>query len=406
MVTTSQALVYDPFSDAFKDDPFSVYQQLRDDAPLYHNEKWGFWALSRFEDVRAAARDPQTFLSFEGIDIDDTAKDMSSPGFLPDIDNPRHDQLRSVVQRTFLPRPVARLEAQIRQVVERLVDEFADAGTADLATQLAWPLPYEVFFDVLGLPTSGPDRDDLVGWSHGLKDREPDDPSLTPVAWNALASTKGYLAQVLSERRERPREDLLTTLATAEVDGVPFADPEITPESEIVGLTFVLFMAGIESTAGLLSTAFRALADEPEQRARLVADPRAVPGAVEEAVRFDCPLQVVGRTTSTPVTLHGRTMPEGARVFLLYGSANRDERRYEHADRFDAFRGTSRHLGFGEGLHGCLGAPLARLEAKVALEVALPRLGDYRVSGPVKRYRSTPNMRVTASLPVTFPAER
>ncbi|GAA3072148.1 cytochrome P450 [Pseudonocardia yunnanensis] len=405
MTTLSPPVVYDPYSAAFKADPWPVYRRLRDSAPVYVSEKWGFHALSRFDDVRAAARDHETFLSFEGIDIDDTAKDMSAPGFLPDIDNPRHDQLRRIVQRTFLPRTIAKLEDDVRRVVTGLVDRFADAGEADIAQDLSWPIPYAVFFDVLGLPTTGSDRADLERWSHGLKDRENDDPRLTPVAWDALHNTKDYLAEILMERRRNPREDLLSTLVTASVDdhgGVPFAPPVIDRDSEIVGLAFVLFMAGVESTAALLSTAFRELALNPDQRSLLLADPSLVPAAVEEALRFDAPLQVAGRTTTRDVHLHDTAIPAGERVFLVYGSANRDDRQYENPDRFDVTRPQKRHMSFGEGLHGCLGAPLARLEARVALEVTLPRLGNYTISGPMRLYRSTPNMRVLDHLPISF----
>ncbi|MDT7705746.1 MAG: hypothetical protein QOG20_1353 [Pseudonocardiales bacterium] len=401
----TDTVVYDPYSAAFKADPWLVYRQLRDLAPVYRSEKWGFWALSRFEDVRGAARDHETFLSFEGIDIDDTAKDMSSPGFLPDVDNPRHDQLRRIVQRSFLPRTIAKLEDDVRRVITGLVDRFADEGEADIAQDLSWPIPYAVFFDVLGLPVTGSDREDLVRWSHGLKDRENDDPRLTPVAWDALHNTKDYLAAVLTERRRSPREDLLSTLATASVEdheGTPFAPPTIDRDSEIVGLAFVLFMAGVESTSALLSTAFRELALHPDQRRALVEDPSGISAAVEEALRFDAPLQVSGRTTTRDVELHGVTIPAGQRVFLIHGSANRDERQFDDPDRFDVFRAPKRHMSFSEGLHGCLGAPLARLEARVALEVALPRLGDYAISGPLVQYRSTPNMRVLDRLPVSF----
>ncbi|RTL66970.1 MAG: cytochrome P450 [Pseudonocardiaceae bacterium] len=406
---TAQQVVYDPYSAAFKDDPWPVYRRLRDEAPVYHSEKWGFWALSRFSDVRAAARDHETYLSFEGIDIDDTAKDMSAPGFLPDIDNPRHDQLRRIVQRTFIPRTIAKLEDDVRRVVTGLVDRFADTGSADLAQDLSWPIPYAVFFDVLGLPTTGSDREDLVRWSHGLKDREDDDPRLTPVAWDALHNTKDYLAQVLTERRANPREDLLSTLVTASVedhDGLPYAPARIDRDSEIVGLAFVLFMAGVESTSALLSTAFRELALHPEQAAGLVADPSGIPAAIEESLRFDAPLQVAGRTTTRDAELHGVTIPAGERVFLVYGSANRDERQFDDPERFDVTRPPQRHMAFSEGLHGCLGAPLARLEARIALEVALPRMGRYEISGPLTRYRSTPNMRVLDSLPVSFTPSR
>jgi hypothetical protein len=159
----------------------------------------------------------------------------------------------------------------------------------------------------------------------------------------------------------------------------------------------------VESTAGLAGSVFKLLAENPDQRELLRADPSLIPDAVEEAIRVATPLQLVGRTTSREVTLHGVTIPAGGRVVLVYGAANRDERRFPEPERFDVTRGRQRHLGFGEGLHGCLGAPLARLEAKVALEEALPVLGDYTISAPPERYRTTPNMYVWDRLQLSFP---
>lgn len=195
----------------------------------------------------------------------------------------------------------------------------------------------------------------------------------------------------------------MSHLVQSEIDGVPFADEHLTPTAEILGLMMVLFLGGVESTAGLVGTLFKLLAEHPDQRRLLLDDPSLVPAAVEETVRFATPLQLVGRTTSREVRLHGVTIPEGGRFVLVYGAANRDERQFAEPDRFDVTRGRSRHLGFGEGLHGCLGAPLARLEAKVAVEEALPLLGEYELAGPPVRYRSTPNMYVWSQLPVSSP---
>ncbi|MGE0299228.1 cytochrome P450 [Pseudonocardia sp.] len=394
---------YDPFSPAFQADPFPVYRWMRDEAPVFHSEKWDWWALSRFEDVRAAALDPETFLSFEGIDIDDTAKDQSGPGFLPDIDNPRHDQIRRIVQPQLLPGRIGEREPIVRATVRRLIDAWRDRGTVDLAQELAWPMPNEVFFDLLGLPESGPDRARLERWVHELKDRKPDDARLTPVARAATAGIQSYFVDLLNERRRHPRADLVTHVVTAEIDGVPFADEHIVPASEVMGLMMVLFLGGVESTAGLTGTLFKLLAENPDQREILREHPELIPDAVEEAIRINSPLQLVGRTTSREVTLHGVTIPAGGRVVLVYGAANRDERRFPHPDRFDVTRGTQRHLGFGEGMHGCLGAPLARLEAKVALEEALPVLGDYTITDTPERYRTTPNMYVWEHLHLAFP---
>jgi cytochrome P450/ferredoxin-NADP reductase len=395
---------YDPFSREFQADPFRVYRWMRDVAPVFYSEKWNWWALSRFEDVRAAATDPQTFLSYQGIDIDDTAKDQSGPGFLPDIDNPRHDQIRQMIQPQLLPNRIVEREDAVRAVVRGLVDAWRDRGTVDLAQELAWPMPNEVFFDLLGLPAARDEgRAQLNRWVHELKDRKPDDARLTPVAKAATTGIQSYFTDLLHERRVHPRRDLVTHIVNAEIDGVPFADGDIGPASEVLGLMMVLFLGGVESTAGLTGTLFKLLAEYPDQRAILRGNPALIPDAVEEAIRLATPLQLVGRTTSREVTLHGVTIPAGGRVVLVYGAANRDERRFADPDRFDVTRGRFRHLGFGEGMHGCLGAPLARLEAKVALEEALPVLGDYTIAAAPERYRTTPNMYVWEHLHLAFP---
>ncbi len=401
--SASRVMAYDPFSQEFQADPFPVYRWMRDEAPVFYNEKWNWWALSRFEDVRAAATDPQTFLSYEGIDIDDTAKDQSGPGFLPDIDNPRHDQIRRMIQPQLLPNRIAEREDAIRAVVRGLVDAWRHRSTVDLAQELAWPMPNEVFFDLLGLPAARQEgRAQLNQWVHELKDRKPDDARLTPVAKAATAGIQAYFVDLLHERRARPRADLVTHMVTADIDGTPFAEEDFGPASEVLGLMMVLFLGGVESTAGLTGTLFKLLAENPGQRALLRENPSLIPDAVEEAIRLATPLQLVGRTTAREVTRHGVTIPAGGRVVLVYGAANRDERRFTDPDRFDVTRGRFRHLGFGEGMHGCLGAPLARLEAKVALEEALPVLGDYTIAGPPERYRTTPNMYVWEHLRLSF----
>jgi cytochrome P450 len=312
MTGSSPIREYDPFSAAFQADPFPVYRWMRDEAPVFHSRKWGWWALSRFDDVRAAAIDPETFLSYEGIDIDDTAKDQSGPGFLPDIDNPRHDQIRRIVQPQLLPNRIAEREDAVRAVVRGIVDRWRDRGSVDLAQELAWPMPNAVFFDLLGLPATGPDRAQLERWVHELKDRKPDDSRLTPVAKAATAGIQSYFVDLLHERRREPRADLVTHLVRADIDGVPFAEEHIGPASEILGLMMVLFLGGVESTAGLTGTLFKLLAENPDQRELLRADPSLIPDAVEEAIRVATPLQLVGRTTSREVTLHGVTIPAGA----------------------------------------------------------------------------------------------
>ena len=324
---------------------------MRDKAPVFYSEKWNWWALSRFEDVRAAATDPRTFLSYQGIDIDDTAKDQSGPGFLPDIDNPRHDQIRRMIQPQLLPSRIADRENAVRAVVRGLVDAWRDRGTVDLAQELAWPMPNEVFFDLLGLPAARQEgRARLNQWVHELKDRKPDDARLTPVAKAATTGIQSYFMDLLHERRARPRAGPGDPPGHGRDRRDAVRRGGLRQASEVLGLMMVLFLGGVESTAGLTGTLFKLLAENPDQRALLRENPSLIPDAVEEAIRLATPLQLAGRTTAREVTLHGVTIPAGGRVVLVYGAANRDERRFTHPDRFDVTRGRFRHLGFGEGM--------------------------------------------------------
>jgi cytochrome P450/ferredoxin-NADP reductase len=402
-------LDYNPFAPDFYENAFDVYRRMRDEAPLFRSPRWGWWVLTRFADVRAAALDPDTFRSFEGMDIDDTALEQAPPGSLPNMDNPRHDDVRRVVQPYFLPRRLAEMEDGIRSVVRGLIASWRDRGAVDLAQELAWPMPFDVFFHLMGLPgrdSGNPEeialRAQLEHWTHELKDRVPGTPHLTPVARAATASVQQYFIDLLEQRRLNGRQDLVTHLTKADIHGVPFVPGEITPTSEISGLMLVLFLGGVESTAGLTGTLFKLLAEHPDQRELLLQDPSLIPDAVEEALRFATPLQLTARTTSREVALYGETLPAGSRIVLVTGAANRDDRQFDDPDKFDITRGRVRHVGFGEGVHGCLGAPLARLEARIALEEALPVLGEYELAGHPGFYPSSPNMYVWKHLPVTF----
>lgn len=408
-MATVTAIDYNPFDPDFYQGAFEVYRQMRDEAPVYYSERWGWYALTRFEDVRTAILDADTFRSFEGMDIDDSAQEQCPPGSLPNMDNPRHDEIRRIVQPYFLPRRIAQLEDGVRAVVRGLVSTWRDRGAVDLAQDLAWPMPFDVFFHLMGLP--GRDsgnaidlarRDQLERWSHELKDRIPGTPHLTPVARAATAGIQQYFIDLLQERRAAGRDDLVTHFTRADIDGVPFVPGEITPVSEISGLMMVLFLGGVESTAGLTGTLFKLLAENPDQRELLLRNPALIPDAIEECLRWATPLQLTARSTSRPVSLHGTVIPAGARVVLIPGAANRDDRQFPDPDRFDITRPRGRHVGFGEGVHGCLGAPLARLEARIALEEALPVLGEYELDGPPTFYPSSPNMYVWKRIPVIF----
>src|SRR5918997_1249969 len=351
MASTATAIDYNPFApDFYTSDPFGTYRRMRDEAPVYRSDQWGWYALTRFDDVRAAALDADTFRSFEGMDIDDSRLEQVPPGSIGSMDNPRHDQVRSVVQPYFLPRRIAQLEDGIRAVVRDLVGSWRDRGaggrgTVDIAQELAWPMPFDVFFHLMGMPgrhekdpVERARREQLEHWTHELKDRVPGTPPLPPVARAATAGVQQYFIDLLEDRRRAAREDLVTKFVRADIDGVPFVDAQVTPTSEVSGLMMILFLGGVESTAGLTGTLFKLLAENPGQRALLQADPSLVPAAVEEAMRLITPLQLTARTTSRAVTLHGVPIPEGGRVVLVMGAANRDERQFPDPDRFDLTR--------------------------------------------------------------------
>lgn len=400
-VESEYAPIYDPFTAEFQNDPFAAYRRLRREAPVYYNEKWGFYALSRFDDVRAALKDHQTFLNYEGVDIDDFEQEQRGPGLLPDLDNPRHDQLRSIVQRAFMPRSIRSLTEQVRGVCDKLIDGFGDRREIDIAADYAWPIPFEVFFDFLGMPR-GEIREKFVHWTHGIKNREVGSPDLTPWARESTHELREYLAELLRERRREPRNDVLTTIVQAEIEGIPLAPEDLDAAAEAVGLAFALYIAGIETTAGQMATLFEQLAIHPDQLRAIHDDPTLIPRAVEESLRFRSIFQVTARTTAYDTDVNGIHIPAGKRVFLILGAANTDETKFDNPEEYDVFRTPAPHLAFGEGLHGCLGNPLARLESTVALEQLVARRGMFTLNGEPRRYTTTPNAYVLDSVPVAF----
>jgi cytochrome P450 len=378
------------------DDPYPVYRRLRDEAPVYHDELRDVWALSRFDDVAAAAKDWETFSSSAGgmgNDVDDGYQLFEPAGDLPATDPPVHTRLRGALRLAFSPSALrARFEPAVRDTGKRLIDAFADAGRADFARDLARPLPALTMFSWFGFPDD--DHPQLLGWFEAMLERVPGERALPAVALEGRDRMREYVAAAAAERRTRPRDDLMTFLVEANAAGQLTAD-------EIVGGSMLLFMAGITTTSGLLSNSLLHLDRFPDQRDLLRRDPSILPAAIEELLRFDAPIQALARTTTRTAALHGTVIPADARVCLLWGSANRDERRWPDPDSLDLRREPQRHVAFGDGIHHCLGAPLARLEARIVFEQLLARIPDYTVSGPVVRVR-TPTDRVLEHLPVEF----
>jgi cytochrome P450 len=378
------------------DDPYPVYRRLRDEAPLYHDEHADIWAYTRFDDVQAASKDWETYssqVSGLGNDVDDTYQLFLPAGDLAAVDPPLHTRLRAALRLAFSPSALARrFEPIVRRKVNDLIDTFADSGHADFAWDLARPLPGTTMFTWFGFPEE--DHAELLDWFGEMLERDRGHRELPDRALAARDRVRAYIGALAAERRVTRRDDLLSFLVDAEEAG------QLTPD-ELLGSSMLLFIAGITTTSGLISNSLMHLDRFPDQRELIVRDPSVIPAAVEELVRFDPPIQTLARSTTREVAAHGSVIPAGGRVALVWGSANRDERRWPEPDRVDITRKAERHLAFGDGIHHCLGAPLARLETKIAFEELFRRIPTYAVAGPIVRVK-TPTDRALESLPVEF----
>jgi cytochrome P450 len=387
---------FNPYDHALHADPYPTYRVLRDEHPAYRNDRLGFWALSRYDDVLTALRVPSTFSSAAGITIDARGREFKP--MMITMDPPDHTRLRNLVAKAFTPGRVAALEPRVRAIAAELLDNFATRGTADLVDQFAWPLPATVISELLGVPAA--DRASFRAWSsdlvRGAHTADIAPAQLGQAAMRAAMELYRYFGGLLAERRAAPRDDLVSALLAAEMDG------RALTEDELLGFCFLLLIAGHETTANLLGNAFLALARHPDARAGLARDPGGLTTAVEEFLRYDAPVQGLARTVARDVEVHGRRLHAGDKVLLLFGSANRDERRFAEPDRLILDRRPNPHLAFGHGTHACLGALLAEMEARVGLELFLARIPDYDVvDGEVERLHSGP-IRGLARLPITF----
>jgi cytochrome P450 len=378
------------------DDPYPVYRRLRDEAPLYHDGGADVWAISRFDDVQAAAKDWATYSSEvggQGNDVDDTYQLFLPAGDMAGVDPPVHDRLRAALRLAFSPSALQRrFEPIVRRKVIALIEAFADAGHADFARDFARPLPGTTMFTWFGFPEE--DHPQLLAWFGEMLERDRGHRELPVRAIAGRDAVRAYIRELAADRRRTRRDDLLSFLVDAEAAG------QLSPD-ELLGSSMLLFVAGITTTSGLISNSLLHLDRFPDQRALIRSDPSRIPAAVEELLRFDPPIQALARTATRDVEAHGAVIPEGARVALLWGSANRDERRWPDPDRVDITRPPQRHVAFGDGIHHCLGAPLARLEAKIAFEELFRRIPTYAVAGPIVRV-GTPTDRALESLPVEF----
>jgi cytochrome P450 len=384
--------VYDPEDERTQRDPYPTYRLLRNEFPVYRQERLRFWTLSRFADVYAAVTDHATFSSAQGLTWDTSAAEQA--GVLPMLvttDPPDHTALRKLINRGLTPRRVADLEPAIRQMMLGTIATLRAAGGGDLVTDLAVPLPTTVIGGLLGVPPG--ERAEFHHWATGVVSGT-SGAAFHEEHHRATRALYGYFRELIARRRVTPADDLVSALLASELDGARLTD------EQVLGFCFNLIVGGIETTSNLIASGMVLLQEHDDVRRLLVADPTLIAPALEEFVRLETPVQGLCRTTTRAATFHCFTIPRGEKVLLLFGAANRDEREFPDPDRPDVDRVNERHLAFGYGAHYCIGAALARLMGRVAFEELTTRLGSAEIDVTRgRRIRSGVN-RGWLSLPV------
>ncbi len=366
--------------------PHDLFRRLRSEQPvcfLPEPAGPGFWGVFAYDDVVDVSRHPQWFGSHPNTMITDTDAEGGAAGDLMlNQDPPRHTQLRKLVNRGFTPRQVSLLEPRVRDLVDGLLTRAVERGHLDFVADVAVELPLQVIAELVGVPEN--DRHTVFAWTERMMSSDPESTTFGVEARAAMAEMFAYAGQLAAEREQNPGDDLLSVLLAAEVDGERLTQLD-------VDLFFMLLMnAGSETTRNLITGGMLTLFEHPEQRDRLRQDPGLVPSAVEEMLRWVTPVMRFRRTAREDTTLGGQPIAAGDKVVVWYTSANRDERQFPDADSFDVTRTPNDHVAFGGGgPHFCLGAGLARLEARVLFETLLERLPELRPDGPVARSGSS-----------------
>ena len=357
-------------SEETRRNPYPLYDQVRSNSPVLRDPRTDTWMIFDYEGVKRAMSDQEAFSSSV------TPPGGKAPEWLVFLDPPRHTKLRAIVMLAFTPRAIANLEPRIRELSRELLDETIERGEMELAGDYSVPLPTMVIAEMLGIPVA--DRERFTHWSQTLVNLSysiagGEEAARAAREYFAVKpEMSAYVAAMVEQRRVAPKDDLLTRLVEAEVDG------ERLTEEEILFFFQLLLSAATETTTNLINNAILCLLENPDQLARLEASPDLLPSAIEEVVRYRSPAQVMFRATRHDVELHGQVIPAGKFVLAMVGSANRDPRQFSDAGRFDIARNPNPHIAFGHGIHFCLGAPLARLEARIALGAMLERLHNLR----------------------------
>ena len=388
---------YDPYDWDIDTDPYPIWKRLRDEHPLYRNDKHDFWALSRFDDVERSSVDWRTYISGKGSVVEMIKSGMEMPpGNILFEDPPAHDMHRSLLSRVFTPRRVAEIEPKVREFCARTLDPHVGAGKFDFILDLGAQMPMRTIGMLLGIPEK--DQEAIrARIEDGFKMKDGTMPDRSDATY-ALGMGDDFLEYV-EWRSQHPSDDLMTALLTAEFEDETGTVRRLTRD-EIVNYVGLLNAAGNETTTRLIGWAGKVLAENPDQREQLAKDPSLIPQAIEELLRYESPSPVQARYVTRDVEHYGTTVPEGSVMVLLTAAGNRDERHFPDPDRFDMHREIDHHLAFGYGIHFCLGSHLARLEGRIALDEVLKRFPTWEVDWDNAEQAHTTTVRGWDKLPV------
>jgi len=395
-MSVGEDIRYDPYDVELNADPYDMFRRLRQEQPLYRNEQHDFWAVSRFDDVEHVLKDHRRYSSAKGNILELIKADIElPPGTVIMEDPPAHTLHRKLMARMFTPRKVAELEPKIRELCAQCLDPLVGSTGFDLIAELGAVMPMQVIGMLIGIPEA-----DRAAF------RERSDASLRTEDGKPMDTSGDFanekFVEYLDWRAEHPSDDIMTMMLTAEFEDEHGVTRTLTRDEMVLYLS-VVAGAGNETTTKLIGWGGKLLADHPEQQARLAADPSGIPGAIEELLRYEPASRQVGRRVTEDVEWYGETVPAGSVMLALVGAANRDEDRWDDPEHFDAFRPVVPHIAFGHGIHFCLGAALARVEARIALEELVARFPSWQVDHEGARLAQTSTVRGYDALPIVLP---
>ncbi len=394
---------FDPLSTEFFENPWEMYRWLRNEAPVYHNEKIGFWAVSRYDDCVEVHRDVAAYTSTRGLNLAQLCSAefgsvAHATGMMIMTDPPMHERLRKLVNRAFTPRRIAEWEPVVHQVIDTLLDTLADRRSFDAVHDFAGPFPVEVICTILGVPEG--DRQQIRHWTDRMLELEVGSPFPTAAGIDAVMALSRYTQDLVADKRAHPSDDMIGHLIGAEVERPDGAVEHLT-DVEISHFISLLTAAGSETVTKLVGNGIMTFAEHPDELARLQADPALAGTAVEEVLRWRAPSQYQGRYSLADRSFHGVTIPAQQPVLIVTGAANRDERAYPDPDRFDITRQGPLGISFGHGIHYCIGAHLARLEGTYAFTEFYRRWPHLQVELDAVTYVHMANVAGPSSVPVT-----